>query len=106
MILRLEENVLRELAQKLNRYFPLPGIIRDCGVICNITQGYYQCKVHAFFRNLNGVNFFSFKISRATRLSYNCKYLDLDKRGMQKMRSMIESLEHEISQDNSFENKV
>jgi len=98
--------MFRELAQKVNRYFALPGIIRDCGVICNIKQGYYRCEVHAFFRNLNGINFFTFQITRAARLGYNCKYFDLDKRGMQKMKGMIENLEHEISRNNSFENKV
>jgi hypothetical protein len=37
-------------------------------------------------------------------LGYNCKYLDLDKRGMQKMKSMIENLENEISRNNSCKN--
>ncbi|RPI74483.1 MAG: hypothetical protein EHM45_18830 [Desulfobacteraceae bacterium] len=81
--------MIGKLFWKLEQIFALPGIIREFGVVGYIQQGYYQCEVKAFLRNLQGLTFLTFRIKKKIRgMGSIIFYLDLDVEGIKNFKSL------------------
>ena len=89
--------MIKEIFQKLERTFALPGIIREYGVISCFRQGNHQCEVKAFLRKVGGQTILTLRHKNTQPCNTNIQYLDLDNEGIRKLSNLIDSLQKDGS---------